>query len=163
MDRSKSIELLNAALADELQAIHQYMYFHFHLDDQGLGPLSQLLKQTSIEEMLHAERIAERILFLKGDVRMIPNGPVAPITDPVEMLADSVQGELEAIEAYNRWAIECGEQADSASKQLFEELIADEERHLDQFDTQRENIERFGLGYLALQSFGRGEGAPAAE
>ena len=55
----KSIELLNTAIADEIAAIHQYMYFHFRLDDLGYAPLANLLKQTAIEEMLHAERVAD--------------------------------------------------------------------------------------------------------
>jgi bacterioferritin len=156
MDRSRSIELLNEALGDELQAIYQYMFYHFHLADQGLGPLADLFKRTAIEEMLHAETVAERILFLKGDIVMVANGPVATITDPAEMLADSIRGEEEAVEFYNKAAIECGEKADSATKQIFERLIADEEGHLDQFDTQLENIKRFGPSYLALQSFGGG-------
>jgi bacterioferritin len=59
----KSIELLNRAVADELAAVHQYMYFHFHCDDQGIELLSGLFKRTAIEEMLHIERIADRILF----------------------------------------------------------------------------------------------------
>ncbi|HOO16045.1 MAG TPA: ferritin-like domain-containing protein, partial [Phycisphaerae bacterium] len=51
MDPQKSIALLNQAVADELQAVHQYMYWHFHLDDQGFGPLAALLKRISIVEM----------------------------------------------------------------------------------------------------------------
>jgi len=73
MDRTKSIELLNRAVADELAAVHQYMYFHFHLDDQGFGPLAILFKRTAIEEMMHIERLAERILFLKGEVALVPS------------------------------------------------------------------------------------------
>src|SRR5512143_835154 len=79
MDRTKSIELLNKAVADELQAVHQYMYFHFHLADQGFAPLSMLFKRIAIQEMGHIEILAERILFLKGDVEMAPAGPVEPI------------------------------------------------------------------------------------
>ena len=56
----KSIDLLNRAIADELTAVHQYMYFHFHCDDQGYDLLAGLFKQTAIEEMLHIERLAER-------------------------------------------------------------------------------------------------------
>ena len=59
MNKTRSIELLNIALADELQAVHQYMYFHFHLDDQGLGPLSTMFKRIAIEEMGHVEKLAE--------------------------------------------------------------------------------------------------------
>ena len=51
MDKAKSIGLLNESIADELQAVHQYMYFHFHLADLGFGPLSMLFKRTAIQEM----------------------------------------------------------------------------------------------------------------
>ena len=62
---TKSIQLLNKAVADELLAIHQYMYFHFHCDDQGYDLLAGLFKKTAIEEMTHVEVLSERILFLK--------------------------------------------------------------------------------------------------
>ena len=71
MDKAKSIKLLNKAVADELQAVHQYMYFHFHLADQGFGPLSMLFRRIAIMEMGHVELLAERVLFLKGDVEMV--------------------------------------------------------------------------------------------
>ena len=163
MDRSKSIELLNQAIADELSAIHQYMYFHFRLDDLGYAPLASLLKQTAIEEMLHAERIAERILFLGGEVEMTVGRAVDRIHDAKAMVAKAKSLEAEAIEMYNGFAIEAANLADSGSKKLFESLVDDEERHYDQFDQQTEHIERFGEQYLALQSFqGNGEGeAPA--
>ena len=54
MNKKTSIELLNQGVADELQAVHQYMYWHFHLDDQGFKPLALLLKRIAIEEILHA-------------------------------------------------------------------------------------------------------------
>ena len=87
MSNKKSIELLNKGVADELQAVHQYMYWHFHLDDQGFGPLAMMFKRIAIQEMGHVERLAERILFLKGDVEMVAAGPVEQITDPQKMLA----------------------------------------------------------------------------
>ena len=160
-----SVGLLNQSLAEELQAIHQYMYFHFHADDQGYDPLAALLKQTAMEEMLHAERIAERILFLKGEVEMVVAAPVEKITGPQEMLAKANELEQGAILAYNQRANECGANADSASKRLFEDLVVDEERHFDQFETQEENIERFGLDFLALQSMERSRtlGQPGAQ
>jgi bacterioferritin len=158
MDRDKSIELLNKAAADELQATLQYMYFHFHLDDQGFGPLAMLFKQTAIDEMRHVELVAERILFLKGDVEMVPAGPVEKITDPEKILLKARQMEEDSAADYNKWAIACSENADSASKQIFEGLVTDEERHFDQYDKQLDNIKRFGVNYLALQSFGPGEG-----
>ncbi len=163
MDRSKSIELLNKAVADELQAVHQYMYFHFHLDDQGFGPLATLFKRTAIEEMMHIETLAERILFLKGEVELEANGPVEKITDAKAILERAVEMEQTSIGGYNRAALECGEHADAITKQLFEGLVADEERHFDQYDRQLDNIGRFGTHYLALQSFGNAEegGDPA--
>jgi bacterioferritin len=164
MDRKRSIELLNDAARDELQAVHQYMYFHFHLDDQGFGPLAALFKRIAIEEMGHVERAAERILFLNGDVEMEPKGSVEPIRDPEAMVAKAAEMEWEAVKDYNKAAQECSANADAASRQIFESLISDEERHYDLFDQQLENIKRFGHNYLALQSFGRAEpGAPEAD
>lgn len=155
MDKAKSIELLNTAVADELQAVHQYMYFHFHLDDQGLGPLSVLFKRIAIQEMGHVERLAERILFLKGDVNMTTAGDVERILGPEQMLAKAAQMEEDSARAYNDAALQCGANADSVSKQMFEQLVQDEERHFDEFDKLLDNIKRFGLIYLALQSFNR--------
>jgi bacterioferritin len=157
MDRKKSIELLNHAVADELHAVHQYMYFHFHLDDLGFGPLAILFKQTAIEEMSHVELLAERILFLKGDVELVVGAEVEKITDPEKMLVKASQMEEQSAADYNKAAVECSANADSASKQIFEKLVADEERHFDQYDKQLDNIKRFGASYLALQSFGPGE------
>jgi bacterioferritin len=156
MDRAKSIHLLNKAVADELQAVHQYMYFHFHLTDQGFGPLAMLLKQTAIQEMGHVELLAERILFLKGDVEMVAAGPVEKIVEPEAIVVKAMAMEDGSARDYNAAALKCAANADSATKQLFEQLVNDEERHFDQFEKQRDNIQRFGPSYLALQSFGGG-------
>jgi bacterioferritin len=160
MDRTKSIELLNRAAADELAAVHQYMYFHFHLDDQGFGPLALLFKRTAIEEMMHIERLAERILFLKGEVELVPSEPVQKITDPEKMLAKAVAMEGQSIIDYNESAKACTTHSDAQSKQLFEALIADEERHQDQYEKQMDNIRRFGPSYLALQAMSAPADAP---
>lgn len=153
MNKQLSIDLLNKAVADELQAVHQYMYFHFHLDDQGFAPLAMLFKRIAVQEMGHVERLAERILFLKGDVKMGLAGEVESIRDAEQMVARAAQMEEESAAAYNKWALECSANADSASKQMFESLVADEEGHYDIFDKQLDNIKRFGPNYLALQSF----------
>jgi bacterioferritin len=161
MDKNKSIELLNKSVADELQAVHQYMYWHFHLDDQGFGPLSTMFRRIAIEEMMHIEKLAERILFLKGDVEMVAAGPVERVTEPEAIVKRAAEMEYEAIGIYNNYAIQCGQNADSMSKQMFEALVGDEERHFAEFDKQLDNIKRFGPNYLALQSFSAGA-APAA-
>lgn len=162
MDKAKSIQLLNTAVAEELQAVHQYMYFHFHLDDQGYGPLSMLLKRIAIQEMGHIELLAERILFLKGDVEMQPAGGVEKIIDPQAILTKAAQMEEEGARGYNAASLACAANADSVTKQLFEQLVQDEERHFDEFDKQLDKIKRFGPNYLALQSMGAGE-EPAAQ
>jgi bacterioferritin len=151
----KSVILLNKAVGDELSAVHQYMYWHFHCDDQGYDLLAGLFKRTSIEEMLHVEKLAERILFLKGEVDMTVTDPVQPITDVQKMLETAAGMEEQSAHDYNKWANECAQNADAMSKQIFEELVADEERHYDQYDTELDNLKRFGKEYLALQSIER--------
>jgi bacterioferritin len=157
----KSIDLLNQAVADELTAVHQYMYFHFHCDDQGIELLSALFKRTAIEEMLHVERLADRILFLKGDVVMEANAKVEPITDVMAMLEWADQSEMAAIRMYNDFAMQCGAAADSASKKVFEDLVMDEERHYGQFDNESDNVKRFGISYLAQQAMERSKASAA--
>lgn len=161
----KSIELLNKAVADELFAVHQYMYFHFHCDDQSYDLLAGLFKRTAIEEMGHIEALAERIIFLGGDVEMTAAAEVEKIQDVKAMLAKARQMEQESAGDYNRWANECSANNDSMSRQVFESLVGDEERHYNQYDTEVLNIEKFGQQYLALQSMERSRstaaGAPA--
>lgn len=151
----KSIELLNKAIADELAAVHQYMYFHFHCDDQSYDLLAGLFKRTAIDEMIHIEKLAERILFLKGEVNLVASEEVKKIHDVKEMLEKATKMEENSAKDYNVWANECSANADSASKQIFENLVNDEERHFDQYDTELDNLAKFGDRYLALQSIER--------
>jgi bacterioferritin len=151
----KSIELLNKAVRDELQAVHQYMYFHFHCDDQGFDLLAGLFKRTAIEEMGHVETLAERILFLGGDVVMEVAAPTETIQDVEAMLVKARAMEEASTRDYNRWANECSVNNDAISKQVFEALVGDEERHYNQYDDEVRNIEKYGDRYLALQSIER--------
>jgi len=148
----KSIELLNKAVADEMYAVHQYMYFHFHCEDQGYGLLAGLFIRTSIEEMGHIERCAERIIFLGGDVEMAAAEEVKKIQDVKEMLIQARQMEEDSVKDYNVWANECSANNDAGSRQVFEGLVADEERHYSQYDDEALKIEKFGEQYLALKS-----------
>ena len=151
----KSIELLNKAVADELSAIHQYMYFHFHCDDKGYDLLAGLFKKTAIQEMVHIEKLSERILFLKGDVEMKPAESVEKIHNVKKMLEKARKMEEDSAQEYNVWAYECSRNNDAISKQLFESLVGEEEVHFDQFDVEVENMEKYGDNYLALQSIER--------
>jgi bacterioferritin len=159
--KGKSIELLNKAIADELSAVHQYMYFHFHCDDLGYDLLSNLFKRTAIEEMMHVEKLAERILFLKGEVEMKAAHDAQKIHDVIKMLEMATGMESGSVKDYNEWANECSKNADSASKKIFEALVDDEERHFDQYDKEMENLTKFGDNYLALQSIERSKSIAA--
>ena len=159
--KEKSIELLNKAVADELSAVHQYMYFHFHCDDQGYDLLAGLFKRTAIEEMLHIEMLAERILFLKGEVEMVASAEVKKIHEVKKMLELAAKMETKSTIDYNNWANECAKNADSVSKKLFEQLVADEEGHFDKYDVEMENLAKFGDNYLALQSIERSKNLAA--
>ena len=138
----KSIEPLNKAVAEELSGVIKYMYFHFHCSDQGYDLLTNLFRKTAIEEMIHVERLAERILFLKGDVEMQPSTKTEKIHDVADMLKHGM-------------AMECASNSDSASRKLLEELVMDEERHFSVFETELSNLNKFGAQYLALQSIER--------
>ncbi len=151
----KSIEFLNNAVGEELAAVHQYMYFHFHCEDQSYDLLAGLFIRTAIEEMGHIERCAERILFLNGEVEMVASMEVSKIHDVREMLEMGRKMEEDSVKQYNIWANECSANADAASRRVFEDLVADEERHFDQYDTEMENIDKFGERYLVLQSIER--------
>ena len=154
----KSIELLNKAVADELSAVHQYMYFHFYCDDYGYDLMANLFKRTAIQEMIHIERLAERILFLKGEVEMVASEEVKKIHQVDEMLKKAAKMEEDSAKEYNLWANECAADADAISKQLFESLVSEEEVHFDQYDTELDNLKKFGDSYLALQSIERSKG-----
>ena len=151
----KSVEVLNRVIADELSAIHQYMYWHFHCDDQGFDLLAGLFKRIAVDEMMHIERVAERILFLEGDIEMVPSTSVKKVSDVAEMLETAAAMEKQNIQEYNQWALECAEAGDSGSRKMLEDLVAEEEGHFSNYDDELTNLKRFGERYLALQSMER--------
>jgi len=159
----KSIALLQKAVADELTAVHQYMYFHFHCNNQGLKLLANLFQRTAIEEMIHVERIAERILFLNGDVEMESSSSVERIRDIKQMLAKAQEMEESSVRDYNQFALDVG--SDSATRNLFEGLVADEERHFGAYSSENNNVEKFGDSYLAQQAMenSRKTGMPSVD
>jgi bacterioferritin len=152
LDKEKSIKLLNESVADELQAVHQYMYWHFHLDDQGFESYAKLFKRIAIEEMGHVEMLAERILFLKGDVEMEKQGPIEHITELDKILARAAQMESESADSYNENAKICHDNSDAGSRQVYDTLVSAEERHYDIFDTEKDQLARYGQTYVALQA-----------
>jgi bacterioferritin len=136
-------------------AVHQYMYWHVILDDLGYDPLAKLFKQIAIGEMIHVEKFAERILFLGGEVEMKAAQEVEKIKDVRGILQKGMEMEQGAVHDYNKYALECAANADSASKAIFEDLVMDEEGHADAFETQLDHLDKFGEQFLALQSIDR--------
>lgn len=148
----KSIELLNKAVADEMAAVNQYMYFHIHCEDQGYELLSKLFFKIAVQEMGHIEHCAERVLFLGGDVEMVAAEPVQKIRAVKAMLERARDMEQGSARDYNLWANESSANADAATRKIFEGLVADEEGHFAIFDIEVQNLEKYGDQYLALQS-----------
>ena len=82
------------------------MYFHFHCDDLCYDLLSNLFRRTAIEEIMHVEKLAERVLFLKGEVEMKASGEVKKIRDVKKMLEMAAAMETDSVRDYNVWANE---------------------------------------------------------
>ncbi len=145
----KVIDLLNAARARELTAIGQYMIQHYELEDSDFGKLAKKMKEVAIQEMKHAEGLAERILFLKGTPTSKPDSDVKKGEAIEAMLATDIALESAAVKTYNDAAKVCAEEKDSISKQLFEKLLGEEEEHLNLFENTKEHLAKMGAAYLA--------------
>ena len=145
----KVIDMLNKARASELTAIMTYMEQHYELEDQDFGVLSDIIKKTAIVEMKHAEKLAERILFLEGAPVSKPDREIPKGQDMAGMLATDMDLEKTAISMYNDFARQCGDLGDHTSKGIFEQLLKQEEDHLDVFENIRKHIENLGDNYIA--------------
>ncbi|UCF55742.1 MAG: bacterioferritin [Deltaproteobacteria bacterium] len=149
MMSQKVIDLLNAARSRELTAITQYMAQHYELEDADFGKLASKIKEIGIQEMKHAEDLAERILFLKGEPTSKPDAGVKKGQEIADMLATDIALESQAIKMYNEAALTCAEEKDQISKQLFERLLGEEEEHLDFFENLKDHVDKLGAAYLA--------------
>jgi bacterioferritin len=151
----KVIEQLNAALSAELTAIVQYMVQAEMCDSWGYQRLGGLTKARAIEEMHHAEGLIERIIFLEGTPSVdIPLKPRVGATVQQQLETDYADEEA-AVREYNDAAKLCREVGDAGSKDLFEKMIDDEERHADFLEQQLHAIKEMGIGqYLAQQLHG---------
>ncbi len=145
----KVIDLLNAARARELSAISQYLSQHYELEDKDFGKLGKKMKEIGIQEMKHAEALAERILFLKGSPTLKPDAIAKKGQEIAAMLATDIALEKQAIKMYNEAAAICAQERDQISKQLFEKLLAEEEDHLNFFENTKEHLAQLGTVYLA--------------
>jgi len=149
---AKVIEQLNAALSGEMSAAVQYMVQAEMCSGWGYHRLAALTKTRAIEEMKHAERLIERVIFLDGtpDV-VVPLTPKVAVNVPQQLEID-LTDEINAVRQYNDAAKICREAGDAGSKDLFETLLQDEERHADFLEAQLHSITELGLGvYLSQQ------------
>ena len=147
------IELLNEALKAELTAINQYWLHYRMLDNWGVTKLAQFERHESIDEMKHADKFAERILFLDGLPNFQALGGLRIGESVEEILKADLAAEQEAVAMYRNGVAECERLGDYVSRDLFAEVLKDEEGHVDKIETQFEMIRQMGLpNYIQLQS-----------
>jgi bacterioferritin len=155
---AKVIELLNETLRNELTAINQYWLHYRLLDNWGVERLAEHERHESIDEMKHADRLSDRILFLEGLPNFQMLGRLRIGESVEEILRADLELEREATGQLRGAIAHCEEVRDFISRELFESILEGEEAHIDFLETQFEMIERMGLqNYIQLQS------KPAAE
>lgn len=155
----KVIEFLNEALRNELTAINQYWLHYRMLDNWGVARLAHFEREESIDEMKHADKLADRILFLGG----LPNfqllGRLRVGETVEEILKSDLALEEEAIPLLREAIAHSESVRDYISRDLFADILESEEHHVDELEKQFEMIERMGLeNYVQLQSKPAGEG-----
>ncbi len=140
----KVIEYLNKSLRHELTAVSQY-WLHYRLqEDWGLGHMAKKSREESIEEMGHADKLIERIIFLEGHPNLQKLDPLRIGQTPKETLECDLAAEQDARALYVEAREYCREAGDYVSMSLFEDLISDEEGHIDFLETQLDLYERIG-------------------
>jgi bacterioferritin len=150
----KVLDYLNRGLRSELTAVNQYWLHYRILDDWGYKELAQAWRKESIEEMHHADRFVERIIFLDGFANLQVLDPLRIGQNVKEIMECDLAAEYEARALYQEAAIYSDSVGDKVSKNLFEALMADEEGHIDFLETQLNLIEQVGLQLYAQKHIG---------
>lgn len=155
---AKVIEFLNEALKNELTAINQYWLHYRMLDNWGINKLAEYERHESIDEMKHADKLADRILFLGG----LPNfqllGRLRVGETVEEILTADLALENDAIPLLREAIAYCETVSDYISRKLFADILDSEEEHVDWLEKQQDLIERMGIqNYVQLQSSPAGE------
>jgi len=154
------IDFLNRALTNELTAINQYWLHYRVLHHWGVRKLAEYERHESIDEMKHADTLAERVLFLDGlpNFQAIHKLKVGETVE--EILRADLAVEMEAIPLLRDAIQHCETVRDYVSREIFERILESEEEHVDFLETQFDMIERMGLAnYIQLQSEPAGEGS----
>ena len=147
------IDFLNKALFNELTAINQYWLHYRMLDNWGIKRLAEYERHESIDEMKHADRLADRILFLEGLPNFQALGKLHIGESVEEILKADLTLEHEAIPLLKEAIAHCEAVRDYISRELFEDILESEEEHVDWIEKQFEMIKRMGLeNYCQLQS-----------
>jgi bacterioferritin len=153
----KVIAILNEALSDELMAINQYFLHAEMCENWHYHRLSTFIKKQSIDEMRHAEALIERLLFLEGAPNLTKPMKLSVGETVKDQLESDMKLELNAIAMYNRFSQTAREEGDNVSRELFERLLKDEERHLDWLEAQMHQIKELGYERYLSQQIGRQE------
>ena len=155
----KIIEYLNKSLRHELTAVSQY-WLHYRLqEDWGLGHMAKKSREESIEEMGHADKLIERIIFLEGHPNLQKLDPLRIGQTPKETLECDLAAEIDARALYKEAREYCRDAGDYVSMSLFEQLMSDEEGHIDFLETQLDLYERIGeANYAQLNASKMDEG-----
>ncbi|MGH6763924.1 MAG: bacterioferritin [Phyllobacterium sp.] len=159
----KVIERLNEALFLELGAVNQYWLHYRLLDDWGYTKLAKKEREESIEEMHHADRLVERIIFLEGHPNLQSLAPLRIGQNVREVLESDLKGEYDARTSYKKSREICHEVGDYVSMQLFDELLKDEEGHIDFLETQIDLLEKIGEERYGLLNAGAANEAEASD
>ncbi len=150
---TKVIEFLNAVLKGELTAINQYWLHYRLLDNWGVKKLADYEKHESVDEMKHADRLMERILFLDGLPNLQALGRLRIGETVEEVLKADLELEHEALALLREAIIHCETVRDFGSRELFVDILTAEEEHVDFIETQFELIARTGIqNYIQLNS-----------
>jgi bacterioferritin len=152
------LDYLNKALTNELTAINQYWLHYRVLHHWGLRKLAEFERHESIDEMKHADTLADRILFLEGLPNFQAIGKLKVGETVEEILKADLALEMEAIPLLREAVQHCEAVRDFVSREVFARILENEEEHVDFLETQFEMIERMGLqNYIQLQSEPAGE------
>lgn len=146
------IELLNNVLRMELTGINQYFLHAKMCDGWGYQVLTKAIMEESIEEMKHADKLIERILFLDGRPNISACDPIAVGTNVRQQLENDLALEMAALQVLNPGIQLCIELQDTGSRELLERITTDEERHVGWIEAQLHMINELGYeNYLAEQ------------
>jgi bacterioferritin len=150
----KVIEFLNKGLRSELTAVSQYWLHYRLLDNWGLKDLAKKWREESIEEMRHADRFVERIIFLDGFPNMQVLDPLHIGQSVKEILDADLAAEVGARALYQEAATYCHSVKDYVSRDLFEDLMKDEEGHIDFLETQLDLVKKLGVELYSQHHIG---------